>query len=71
MATVLIPPHLTFPRGPNPMQPSVWVGCQEADLPAQPSANQFFTWGRSSTGFPLSLGPAAMMGGPKGSSARA
>lgn len=71
VAVVPMPPHLTFPRHPNPMQCWVWVGCQQADLPTQPSGNEFFTWGRSSTGFLLSLGPAAMMGGPKGSSTRA
>lgn len=37
MAMVLIPPHLTFPGDPNPVQHWVWVGHQQAELsnPAQ------------------------------------
>lgn len=65
MAVVPILPDLTFPGDPNPMQHWVWAGCQQAELPTQPSGNQFFTWERSGTGFLLSLGPADD-GRPKG-----
>lgn len=58
------------PGFPRRSKPHADVGFQQAELPTPSSGNQFFVWDRSSTGCLLSLGPPAMMGGPKGSSAR-